>query len=99
MVEDKNIYDVDTQVLKDKIKQWRSDYVDSINSLDGSLLDHRVVATFIKGQINDTQVLMQWCEILAHKVKQLENKQSPTNPSKEELTKGESVTPSLPDSA
>lgn len=76
MEKDPNIYNVDTTILADKIKNWRLAYLDEINSsiVGNSLIDQRTVARFIDGQISDTQVLMQWCEILAHKVEQLEAK-------------------------
>lgn len=74
-------YEVETPALKEKIRRWRLDYVDSVNSLEGSLLDQRVVATFIQGQVNDTQILIQWCEILTHKIEQLEAKLKQHDPS------------------
>lgn len=73
-LEDQNIYNIDTTILREKIKKWRLDYVDHINTniANNSFLDQRTVAEFLIGQINDTQILMQWCETLAHKVDQLE---------------------------
>ena len=72
---DPKFLEVETSVLKERIKNWREEYVDHINQNIAvhSLLDQRVVAHFIDGQRNDTQILMQWCEVLAHKIEKLEN--------------------------
>jgi hypothetical protein len=79
MENDPNIYNVDTAVMVKKINRWRLDYVDHINThiASNSFLDQRTVAEFLTGQVNDTQILMQWCETLAYKVEQLEKLTNP----------------------
>lgn len=72
------LYEVKTSKLKEKIRQWRLDYVQEINThLQGrSFIDPRVSAEFLQGVQHDIQVVFQWCEILADKVEKLESFQS-----------------------
>lgn len=74
LTQEEKMYEVTTSELKEKIKQWRLDYVQENNTyLQGqSFLDPRVSAQFLTGVQHDIQVLFQWCEILVDKVEKLE---------------------------
>jgi len=60
--------------LEKHINQWRKDMIKDFNeNYSGkNIFDNTVQASIMKGLISDVQVLMQWCELLAIKIKELE---------------------------
>lgn len=67
--------DISTEELEKKIADWRLSMVEDINNnfRGKSYLQADVAAASIKSLVDDVHVLMQWVEILAKKVKDLES--------------------------
>jgi hypothetical protein len=66
--------DVPAAALEEKIANWRRSFVKDYNDnfVGKSFLDPNVAASMIKSLTDDVHVLFQWCEVLAYKVKKLE---------------------------
>jgi len=67
-------YEVPTKEMLAKIKGWRESMVKDFNSnvVHNPFLDSTLFLRYIQASATDTQEMMQWIEILTHKVEQLE---------------------------
>lgn len=69
-----NYNTITSKQLAEKIANWQQQFVDDINQnyLNKNYTDAIVAAAMINSLVKDVQVLMQWCETIAHKLSDIE---------------------------